>query len=428
MIDKIIFSTLYYCLKLEAELKLKKYHKNLHNARGYQKQVLMRKIKSSEDSDFGRKYDFSNMKTVEDFRRVVPIHSHQDLKPYLDRVKQGDMRALFNSGEKIHMFALTSGTTDNCKYIPVTNRFLKEYKHGSLLWGFQMALDHPKIAKYKILPIVSPYDEMRTEFECPCGSISGLIASTQKYFARLLYIIPYWVYAIPDQEVKYYTLLRLAMAEPDIGLLTTANPSTLIKLARYADKYKKEIIKDIHDGTFHYSFDLSEKDRKRLKKNLLKNPKRAEELERLAAENDKLYPSLFWKNLQVIATWKGGVLGHYIDELSEFYSDVPVRDLGLIASEGRMSIPNSDEGSCGLLDIESHFFEFIPESQYGKDNPDVLLCHELEVGEKYYLILTNSAGYFRYDINDVIEVVGMYGQTPCISFLNKGKHISSFDW
>jgi len=425
LINKIVFFTLYYCLKLEAGFKLKKYHSHLNNARKYQKRVLMEKIESSVNSDFGRKYNFSNIKTIEDFRRAVPIHTHQDLKPYLDRVKQGDVTALFNPGEKIHMFALTSGTTDDCKYIPVTTRFLTEYKRGSLLWGFQMALDHRKITKYKILPVVSPYDEIQTELGSPCGSISGLIAATQKYFARLLYIMPYWVYAIPDQEVKYYTLLRLAMAEPGIGLLVTANPSTLIKLARYADKYKEQIIKDIRDGTFHYSFELSQTDRKRLKKSLVKNPKRADELERLVSENKKLYPSLFWKNLQVIATWKGGVLGHYIDELPEFYSDVPIRDLGLIASEGRMSIPNSDEGSCGFLDIESHFFEFIPESQYGKDNPDILLCHELEVGEKYYLILTNSAGYFRYDINDVVKVVSMYGQTPCISFLNKGKHISS---
>ncbi|MCD6459839.1 GH3 auxin-responsive promoter family protein [bacterium] len=425
MIEKIIFSALYNIIRLEGGLKLKQYKKKLSNAVYYQEQVLMKKIYRSRLSDFGRKYNFSNIKTVEDFRRTVPIHTHQDLKPYLDRIQKGDVAALFNPGEKIIMFALTSGTTADCKYIPVTRQFLKEYKRGSLLWGFQMAEDHPHITKHKILPIVSPYDETRTDQGCPCGSISGLIASTQKYLARLLYIIPYWVYAIPDQEVKYYTLLRLAMAEPDIGLLTTANPSTLIKLARYADKYKEQIIKDIYDGTFCYPFELSLADRKKLKQCLIKNPRRANELDRLAMENDKLYPSLFWKNLQLIAAWKGGVLGHYIDELPQFYSDVPVRDLGLIASEGRMSIPNSDEGSCGLLDIESHFFEFIPEDQYGTDNPVVLLCHELEIGKNYYLILTNSAGYFRYDINDVIKVVDMHGQAPCISFLNKGKHISS---
>ena len=425
MIDRIIFSTLYFLVKIEAELKLIIYRKHLKHAVKCQKRVLMRKIENSLNSDFGRKYNFSNIKSVEDFRKAVPIHTHQDLKPYLDRVKQGDVTALFNPDEKIFMFALTSGTTASCKYVPVTTNFLKEYKHGSLLWGFQLALGHPKITKHKILPMVSSYDEMRTESGCPCGSISGLIAATQKYLARLLYIIPYWVFAIPDQEAKYYTYLRLAIAEPDIGLLTTANPSTLIKLARYADKYKEQIIKDIREGTFHYPFEVSEADMKKLPKNLVKNPQRAKELERIASENDKFYPSMFWKKLQVIATWKGGVLGHYIDELSEFYSDVPVRDLGLIASEGRMSIPNSDEGSCGLLDIESHFFEFIPEDQYGKDNPDVLLCHEVEVGKKYYIILTNSAGYFRYDINDVVKVIGMQGQTPCITFLNKGKHISS---
>ena len=395
------------------------------NVKDCQHQVLLSKLKSSVNSDFGRKYNFSDIKTIEQFRKNVPVHSYNDVKPYIDRVVAGDTTALFNPGEKIIMFALTSGTTETSKYVPVTKQFLKDYKRGSFQWGYQMAVEHPGMLNNKILAIVSPYDEEYTETGIPCGAISGLVAATQKKIARQLYVLPYWVYAIPDQQAKYYTLLRLAVAEPHVGLITTANPSTLIKIARFADEHKETLIRDIHDGTFSFSGHLPHKELNKLSRHLLKNPKRAKKLESIAKEHPHFYPRYFWDDIQLLATWKGGVLSHYIDILPEYYGEVPIRDLGLIASEGRMSIPNHDEGCSGVLDVESHFFEFIPEDEYDKENPKTLLAHEVEVGKNYFLVLTTSAGYFRYDIHDLVKVTGFFEQAPCISFLNKGKHISS---
>ncbi len=416
----ILFNLLMKILSFEAGKSFRKYLENIGNPYKCQEKGLLRKIKASRNSDFGKKHNFDKINSIDSFRENVPINCYEDLKPYLDDVKNGNLNALFNPREKIIMFAITSGTTNACKYIPVTKRFLKEYKFGSLIWGIQMFIDHPNILQHKILPIVSPYDETTTDNGCPCGSISGLVASTQKYVARSLYVLPYWVYSIPDQEAKYYTMLRIAMADK-IGLITTANPSTLIKFAQLADKYKDKIIKDIHDGTFYFDIPIG----KKLKKSLLKNPARAKELEKLAKTHNGLYPKHFWPDLELLATWKGGVLSHYIKDLPQYYGDVDIRELGLIASEGRMSIPFNDDSASGVLDVSSHLFEFIPETEYDKKNYTTLLCNQVEIGKKYYLIMTNSAGFFRYDINDLIEVTGFFEETPVIKFLNKGKHISS---
>jgi len=417
---------LFKLLSFEAGKVFKKYLEDVSGPVPVQIKTLRAKLKASEKSAFGKKYNFKNIKNIEDFRKSVPIHSYSDLKPYIEDVKKGNTSALFNPGKKIIMFALTSGTTDSCKYIPVTKTFLKEYRKSSFLWGLQAFIDHPDFLRYKILTIVSPYNETKTETGIPCGSISGLVAATQKLLARNLYVIPYWVLSIPEAEIKYYTLLRIAAAEKDIGFITTANPSTLIKLANFADKYKKQITNDIKTGTFYFNHEIINRNKKSLSKNLIKNPDRAQELENIISQTGSLYPKNIWKNIQFIATWKGGVLSHYIEQLEPYYANVPVRDLGLIASEGRMSIPNSDEGSAGVLDISSHFFEFVPEEEYCQDKPmRTLLAHELKQGKNYYIILTNSAGFFRYDINDLIRVDGFYEKTPMISFLNKGKHISS---
>lgn len=104
---------------------------------------------------------------------------------------------------------------------------------------------------------------------------------------------------------------------------------------------------------------------------------------------------------------------------------MPVRDLGYMASEGQMSLPISDEGSVGILAIDTNFYEFIPESEVGSANPITLTCDELEIGSEYYLILTTAGGLYRYDINDVIRVTGFYERTPLIEFLRKGRDVTN---
>ena len=78
-----------------------------------------------------------------------------------------------------------------------------------------------------------------------------------------------------------------------------------------------------------------------------------------------------------------------------------------------------------MLDYRAHFYEFIPEDEYGTANPTVLEAHELTPGKNYFLLLTNDAGLYRYDICDVVRCEGFEGQSPLMRFMNKGRHFSS---
>ena len=90
-----------------------------------------------------------------------------------------------------------------------------------------------------------------------------------------------------------------------------------------------------------------------------------------------------------------------------------------------MTIPIQDMCPEGILEIGTHFFEFVPEAEYGCPHPTVLEAHELEEGENYYILLTTSSGFYRYDICDVVQCTGFYRSTPLLRFLHKGSHISS---
>jgi hypothetical protein len=79
----------------------------------------------------------------------------------------------------------------------------------------------------------------------------------------------------------------------------------------------------------------------------------------------------------------------------------------------------------GLLDIESHFFEFIPEDEIDNAQPTILETHELKSGHNYYILLTTVSGLYRYNIRDVVRCHGFEGTTPLLEFLHKGSSISN---
>src|SRR5262249_30169694 len=137
------------------------------------------------------------------------------------------------------------------------------------------------------------------------------------------------------------------------------------------------------------------------------------------------YPKDYWPKDLVIGNWMGGSVGAYLRHYPKYFGDTPVRDVGLIASEGRMTIPWNDGTPSGILDVTSHFFEFIPEEEGDSKQPTVLGAHELQVGKTYYILLTTDYGLYRYNIYDVVRVTGFFNQTPMLEFLSKGSHFAN---
>lgn len=410
-------------------------------ATALQEKVLLDKIRRNADSQFGRDYGFGHIHSAADFVRRVPILSYQDHAPYIERLKVGDTTALFGPGGRIHMFALTSGTTATPKYIPVTTEFLKEYRSGWNAFGIKALLDHPAAILRPIAQVTSRMDESLTPAGIPCGAITGLMAATQKRLVRKYYVTPPCIAHIDDPAAKYYTIMRLAVPS-DVAFLITASPATQLKLARAADQHCEHLIRDIHDGTLWEEVCVPGEVRETLKPRLKPDPVEARRLENLVHQHGRLLPRDYW-NLAFIANWTGGTMGLYLHEFPEYFGDVPVRDIGLLASEGRLSIPVDDGTPAGILDVTSHFFEFIPRDEYrsaeydagvsplhvkssGQDRqPTALRSHQLEVGQEYFVLLTTSSGLYRYDLGDLVRVVGFADQAPIIEFLNKGAHTCS---
>lgn len=394
------------------------------NCRQIQQQKLAELLEIHRTSSFSRDHQIDRMRTHEDFRSEFPVTNYDNYHPYIEKLKQGEFSALHGPEEKLLMFSLSSGTTANSKFIPITERFLADYRRGWKIWGVTTLNEHAPVRPRHIVQITSDHDRFKTEAGTPCGNISGLVAQMQAKIVHSMYTIPSAIAKIDSSEAKMYTAVRLALADPEVAMITTANPSTLIQWHGFAKERAEELIKDIQDGTL--SVEIPNSVKNALGPAISKRrPARARALQKIMDSDGELTPQKCWPFLTVLAVWTGGSAGSYLPRAKELYGDLYFRDHGLHASEGRMTIPFEAGESSGVLDYQTHYFEFIPAEEYENEHRTILEAHELEEGQDYYLLLTTSSGFYRYDICDVVRCAGFMGTTPLLKFLHKGAHISN---
>jgi hypothetical protein len=407
--------------------RIRRFVANAQRANEIQRAVLLKKLRRHAESDFGRRHGFSSIRTVEDFRRQMPITTYEYYREDIERLKNGEITAMFRDGTRLLMFASTTGTTGRSKCIPITQEFFDEYRDGWNLWGLQTYADHLDLVRKKTLQLASNWQQYLTPGGIPCGSISGLAVNTAPPIGRPLFVLPAAVSSLDSTSARHYVSLRLALSCRRLGMIITANPSTLVELARLANRRRESLVRDIFDGTLADDVEMPAAVRDKLGRRLTKrNPDRAREIERLIERHGALRPKDVWPLLSVLAVWMGGSVSVYLPQLKQWYGKPSLRDHGLHASEGRMTIPLTDGTTAGILDYNHHFFEFIPAEEHGTAKPTVLEAHELEQGGDYFILLTTSSGLYRYDIHDRVRCVGFEGRAPLLEFLNKGASFSSF--
>jgi hypothetical protein len=420
-----------FLISAKARLSARPFKRAVVDPVAAQDRLLREILERNKDTEYGKGYEFGRIKTLADYQGTVPIIDYEDIRERIDRMTLGEKNIL--TAEDPVLFAQTSGTTGTPKYIPVTPTC--QNSGGTTTWFHFANTSHPKMLSGKVITIVSPAVEGYTKGNIPFGSTSGMVIRELPKIVQSAYAVPYDAFEIEDYDAKYYSLLRFGVAE-NVTFIGTANPSSILKLAEMADRFADHLVKDIHDGTLSGDFAVDAKWRQALAPQLRANPARAAVLEQCRAKRDgKLLPADYWPKMALLGCWKGGTVGSYIDRLPEWYDPdergmLPTRDMGYLASEARMSIPVSDTGAGGVLSVHLNVFEFVPANDIDthgddKDSWNFIGVNELEVGGEYYVFITTSGGLYRYDMNDVIEVVGTYKKTPVIVFRRKGRGMTN---
>ncbi len=411
-------------LRISGNRLLKELRKKSKSVDKTQHDVLMAIIDYAKNTEYGQKHKFSTIKSIRDFQHLVPINTYDDLKGSIDKHMKGQENVLF-PGKPI-LYATTSGTTKEPKWIPITKKYFNEcYKKMSLLWMFSLAKENKAIFDFPALSIVGRPIEGYMEDGTPYGSCSGFVYDNIPRFLIKVHAVPSIVNYIKDYDAKYYTLLRFSIAGP-LKQIITGNPSTLLELNNFVQKYLPLLIEDIALGRLSNRFTIEPDIRSKLERKLSPNKARADFLQTLSDSYESVLPKHYWPELDVIVTWKCGNSGLYLKHSKDFYPEhTVIREFGYFATEARAGIILTNNEIASIMGGQFFFLEFIKVAEIANENPSVYLLSELELNEKYYILLTTSSGLYRYNINDILRVDGFYNQFPKMTFLQKGAGVTS---
>lgn len=398
--------------------------KALHNVEAQQERVLFNILKINQSTEYGQKYGFNIMSCVEAFRERVPVVGYEDLRPYvLEQDRSG--KPVLYQGNPIY-YAMTSGTTGEPKYIPIHKSAIKAHKRSQDLFTFHLFMARPKILSGRMLTIVSPAVEGYMESGRPFGATSGFMYEDVPSIVRNLFIVPTSVFKIEDYDLKYLTILRLALQEENLTMITTANPSTITKLVTVMEKNIEWLADEIETGTFRHFHHLDKETQREVQPHLVPNPQRAHQIRTLVRSTGLPKIKDLWPNLQAVAMWTGGSSSIFLSQLAgQFAESTLIRDLGYLSSEFRGSIPIFSGTNAGLPNLMSCYYEFVEQDKWEQGEKQFLGLHELKNQAKYYVFITTDYGLYRYDMNDIVQVDGFHQSCPLLRFIQKGKGVTS---
>jgi len=387
---------------------------------------LARILRHNRDTEYGRRHGFAGIRNGKDFARLVPVNTPRDLAGDIDKMKCGKPDVLI-PGRPI-MFNRTSGTTDQPKYVPVTDKGRNAAARTSLLWLYRALRDHPHMLDGAALLVLGSPSEGLTDCGIPYGGASGMLRDALPPALLRLSVLPHAISDIKDYDCRYYMIARLAV-ERNVSLIATPNAATLLQIADAAARHQETIVRAVRDGKTGAGKLARGGDVKivqAVSRTMGPNPARARTLENLIATGDTPLLAHCWHGLRLISCWLGGSVGFQVDKLTPLFgATMPKRDIGYLASEGSFTIPLDDGTPFGVPALHANYFEFIPEGLKPGPHEPCLQAHELEEGGRYQAIITNWNGLYRYDIGDVVEVRGLHCRTPMIAFVRKSGDILS---
>jgi hypothetical protein len=414
-------------ISLVGKPQLRAFERSSKNVKSSQEALLFRQIASCRNTAFGKDHKFNAIKSVDEFRAAVPVRGFEEHRPYIDRMCRGEADVLFPG--KPFFYNTTSGTTGKPKMIPVSkNYFETTYQGLSRLWFYSCLKDNARLFHGKSLSAVSPAVEGTVEDGTPYGSISGATYRNIPPVLKKTYSTPYPVICIKDYVKKYYAMMRCGLAA-DITYVICPSPSNLIQFHRIVSEHFEDLVRDIRDGTLRKDVAdaLDPSSRAETLATFAPDKKRAAFLEALLkTHGENLRPRHYWPNCACVNTWKEGNFARIIPMISGYYDpSTPVRSFGYQASEARAGLVLGNDWDYSALATHVYHFEFVPEERREAKNPATLLAHELSQGKRYFILITNGSGLYRYDIDDMVEVTGFYNQVPLFRFLQKGEGITS---
>ncbi|HVZ56996.1 MAG TPA: GH3 auxin-responsive promoter family protein [Chitinophagaceae bacterium] len=325
-----------------------------------QRDVLQNLVTSAQYTEFGRRYDFSSLFTIRDFKQRVPIHEYDDLKPYIQRVMNGEQNVLWNT--PVYWFAKSSGTTsDKSKFIPVSEESLRDchYKAAKdVLTLYYQFHPESELLTGKGLVIGGSHTIYPINQEAQYGDLSAVLLQNSPFWGHWIRTPELSIALMDEWESKIEKLAASTIRE-NVTSISGVPTWTLVLFRRILELTGKSTMDQVWPSLELY-----------MHGGVSFTPYREQ------------FRALIGKDI------------HYL----EMYN----------ASEGFFAAQDLP-GEEGMLLFTDHgiFMEFMPVSEYGSADPRTIGLEQVEEGEHYALVISTNGGLWRYLLGDTIQFTSL---------------------
>ena len=404
-------------IAIKGRLALNTLERNSLNPMKTNEELLKKIISDNKDTEYGRLHNFANLKSIEDFKKNVPINGYDDFEPYITRMKNGEENLI--TASKVLGYSRTSGSSGVPKYIPATESSLKAYVKYTWTRALALGLADAKKKGKKLKPgrglFLSPATNETLPNGLPCSNIAEI-------GAREYGIVYPYVLTIPTGELfdvhdgdYIYNMYRFGLMDEDVSFIFSVFFSINVSQIAYLRDHWQVIVDDIEKGTIDESINIKPELRAKLLKYISPMPERAQYLRKQFLQGfDNTLLNRLWPNLTVICSIGNASFKPAADYIRGLVTDVPFDFSIYGASEGLVAACYETENTDMQLLVDSCFYEFIP---YGEPDSNIVTLDKLEKGKQYEILITTQAGLYRYRLKDVIEVKGFRNKCPLISFV-----------
>jgi hypothetical protein len=330
--------------------------KSMATAVADQEKILQALIKVGRTTEFGKEAGLEKVNNYEEFKQAVAIRDYEQLRSYIDRIKEGRHNVLWK-GRPIY-FAKTSGTTSGTKYIPITKDSIPNHINTArnALLCYMAETGNARFADGKMI-FLSGSPELERVGGIPTGRLSGIVNHHVPKYLRTNQLPSYETNCIDDWETKLNKIVDETITM-DMTLISGIPPW----MQMYFDELKNRTGKKVIDIFPNFSVMVYG--------GVNFEPYRA-----------KLFDSI----------------GKKVDGIETFP-----------ASEGFFAFQDSQNEPGLLLNTNSGiFFEFVPAGEIFNENPRRLSLQEVKVGENYALVISNNAGLWGYNLGDTVKFLSV---------------------
>ena len=325
-----------------------------------QREVLQDLITTAQYTEFGRKYNFSKLFTLKEFKKHVPIHEYDDIKPYILRMMNGEENILWDT--PVNWFAKSSGTTsDKSKFIPISEESLQDNHFQAskdLLSNYYKNFPSSDLLTGKGLVVGGSHQISKVNDDIQYGDLSAVLMQNSPFWGQWIRTPELSVALLDEWEEKIEKLAQVT-AEENVTSLAGVPTWTILLLKRILEIKGKTTIKEV------------------------------------------------WPNLELYIN--GGVSFVPYKEQFDKIIGGKINYLEIYnASEGFIAAQvNPDDDGMLLFTEHGIFYEFMPVEEYGNESPKTVGLNNVAIGKNYALVMSTTGGLWRYLIGDTVQFTSL---------------------